>query len=124
MSIIVTGDTGFDYDQDYSKSPITSPPLGPYAQLPDSATGLKEWKVLLLVTAVNSFSQKVITYLRFLGFKHVSVQIASSDESMERACKGWNPDLVICPFLTRRIPETVFNNVSPEHTRSGNVEVA
>ena len=87
------------------------PPLGPLAQLPLSATGLAGWKVLLLVTAVNSFSQRVITYLHHLEFNHVSVQIAASDDAMQKACEGWNPDLVICPFLTRRIPDTVFNKV-------------
>ena len=87
-------------------------PLGPLSSLPTSARGLKEWKILLLCTAVNSFSQRVITYLDYLGFTNVSVQIASSDEAMAGACESWDPDLVVCPFLTRRIPDKVFGRVS------------
>ncbi|ORX38056.1 hypothetical protein BD324DRAFT_650589 [Kockovaella imperatae] len=83
-------------------------PLGPLSSLPASSTGLQEWKILLLCTAVNSFSQRVITYFDFLGLKNVSVQIASNDEAMISACEEWDPDMVVCPFLTRVIPERVF----------------
>lgn len=88
------------------------PPLGPLSTLPPNALGLKEWKILLLCTAVNSFSQRVITYLKYLGFDHISVCLASSQETMEEAAERLKPDLVICPFLTTMVPSSIFTKVS------------
>ena len=100
----------------------SSPPLGPLSTLPDDCTGLKQWKILLLCTAINSFSQRVITYLDYLGFEQVSVQIATSDEAMREACESWDPDLVVCPFLTRVIPGSVFKKVSPSNARASKAQ--
>ncbi len=94
------------------------PPLGPLSDLPPNAQGLKEWKILLLVTAINSFSQRVITYLDFLGFKNVSVVIATGREVMVDSAERFQPDLVVCPFLTAIIPDSIFSKVSRLHRTS------
>jgi len=80
--------------------------------LPPTAKGLTEWKILLFVTAINSFSQRTLTHLRSLGFKRISTIIASSDEVMEQRVNELRPDLVVCPFLTKVIPVSVFSRVS------------
>jgi len=41
----------------------------------------------------------------------VSVQFAISDEAMLRAVESFSPEIVICPYLTRFIPATIFENV-------------
>ncbi|WVQ75223.1 hypothetical protein IAR50_004835 [Cryptococcus sp. DSM 104548] len=84
-------------------------PLGPLAALPPHAAGLAQQKILLLVTSVNSFTQRVLSYLHFLGFQHVSVQLATSDDDMLHAAESWQPDIVLCPFLTKKLPPSIHN---------------
>ncbi|WVQ79524.1 hypothetical protein IAT38_001623 [Cryptococcus sp. DSM 104549] len=89
-------------------SPSLSP-LGPLTSLPSSAAGLKHQRILLLVTSVNSFTQRVLSYLQYLGFTQVSVQLAISDEAMIEAAEEWQPDFVLCPFLTKKLPPSIHN---------------
>ncbi|OCF31240.1 methionyl-tRNA formyltransferase [Kwoniella heveanensis BCC8398] len=84
-------------------------PLGPLASLPAEYEGLQKWRILLLVTSVNSFTQRVISYLQYLGIDQVSVQLAISDEEMYAAADSWDADLVLCPFLTKKLPEAIHN---------------
>nr|ODN95437.1 methionyl-tRNA formyltransferase [Cryptococcus depauperatus CBS 7855] len=72
-----------------------SPPLGPYDSLPAHAGPLRQLKLLLLVTSVNSFTQRILSYLDHLGFQHVSVQLALSDDAMLSAAEQWQPDIWI-----------------------------
>lgn len=95
-----------------STSDALPAPLGPFPSLPPHLIGLKRWRILILVTSVNSFAQKVITYLDHLGVTNYAVQIASSAEGMTAAAERYGPDVVLCPFLTARIPESVFTRVS------------
>ncbi|KAK8849425.1 hypothetical protein IAR55_004757 [Kwoniella newhampshirensis] len=88
---------------------VSSPPLGPLAALPDHAQGLKHLRILVLVTSVNSFTQRVISYLEYLGFDQVSVQLATGDEKMIEAAESWDADLVLCPFLTKKLPESIYS---------------
>lgn len=89
------------------------PPLGPLVSLPARSAGLKEWRILLLCTAVNSFSQRAWSYLRNqLGVSQLSIQLATSDEEMIGAAEKWDPHVIVCPFLTKRVPDAIFNKVS------------
>lgn len=87
-------------------------PLGPFALLPSSSQAIKDWRILILVTSVNSFAQKVVAYFDFLGIHNYAVHVASSAEGMTEAAHRFRPDVVVCPFLTARIPESVFSRVS------------
>lgn len=89
-----------------------TPPLGPYSPLPANVSGLKDWRILILVTSVNSFVQKVIGYFDHLQIENYAIQIAGSAEGMVSAAEEFGPDVIICPFLTARIPDTVFTRVS------------
>ncbi|WVW86599.1 hypothetical protein I302_108649 [Kwoniella bestiolae CBS 10118] len=84
-------------------------PLGPLSTLPVEYEPLKQFRILLLVTSINSFTQRVISYLQYLGFEQVSVQLATSDEEMLSAAEGWDADLVLCPFLTKKLPEAIYS---------------
>lgn len=90
-------------------------PLGPFDALPPHAGHVKSWRILILVTSVNSFAQKVVAYLDHLGIHEYAVHVASSAEGMFDAARRFGPDVVICPFLTARIPESVFTRVSPKY---------
>ncbi|MGI5185529.1 enoyl-CoA hydratase-related protein [Dactylosporangium sp. CA-152071] len=65
-------------------------------------------KVLLLVSAFNGLSQRVLTVLDAAGHQ-VSVQLAVDEPSMIRAARLSGPDLILCPFLRDRVPAAVWS---------------
>lgn len=67
-------------------------------------------KILFLCTAHNSLSQRLYLELSSLGHD-VSIEYALSDETMEEAVSLFTPDLVVCPFLTTRVPRSIYNKV-------------
>jgi putative two-component system hydrogenase maturation factor HypX/HoxX len=67
-------------------------------------------RILLVSTAFNSLSQRIYCETKALGHC-VSVQFAHSDEAMLTAVQRFAPDLVICPFLTRYIPASIYETV-------------
>ncbi|MFW6342908.1 MAG: enoyl-CoA hydratase-related protein [Halothiobacillaceae bacterium] len=64
-------------------------------------------RILLLCHAFNSLSQRVHAELRAAGHE-VSVELDISDEVTVEAVALFQPDVVVAPFLKRRIPEAVF----------------
>lgn len=64
-------------------------------------------KVLLLVTAHNSLSQRL--FLALTTSHDVTIEYALSDALMISAADLVKPDLIICPFLTARVPIEVYN---------------
>ena len=78
----------------------------PYAILVHSST----MKILFLCTAHNSLSQRLYLELSSAGHD-VSVEYALSDEAMQDAVSLFEPDLVICPFLTSRVPKHIYDSI-------------
>jgi putative two-component system protein, hydrogenase maturation factor HypX/HoxX len=70
-----------------------------------SAGGLQ---VLFLASAHNSLSQRVLTELTALGHE-VKVAVVASGQEMEAAVDDHQPDLIVCPMLKARIPESVWS---------------
>jgi putative two-component system hydrogenase maturation factor HypX/HoxX len=66
-------------------------------------------RVLFLVSAHNSLSQRALIALTELGHD-VSVAVVSSAGEMEAAVARYQPELIVCPFLKRLIPESVWAN--------------
>ncbi|MRJ03325.1 MAG: hydrogenase [Epsilonproteobacteria bacterium] len=64
-------------------------------------------KILLLCDTFNTLTQKVYCRLRELGHT-VSVEYALSPETMEEGVQLFQPDLIIAPYLTKRIPSSIF----------------
>ena len=64
-------------------------------------------RVLFLVSAHNSLSQRAYVALTELGHD-VSVAVVDSGPAIEAAVVRHNPELVVCPFLTKIIPESVW----------------
>ena len=67
-------------------------------------------RILLLCHAFNSLSQRVHAELRAAGHE-VSVELDISDEVTIEAVALFKPDVLVAPFLKRKIPEAVFAEV-------------
>ena len=66
-------------------------------------------KILLLVTAFNSQSQAVYTRLQEKG-DEVSVCFAISEVQMLEEIEDFGPELILCPFLKRYLPASIYEN--------------
>ena len=67
-------------------------------------------RILLLAHLFNSLTQRLFVELRAAGHD-VAVEYDIADSVTEEAVALWQPDLVIAPFLKRRIPENVWSRV-------------
>lgn len=63
-------------------------------------------KILFICTAHNSLSQRL--YLSLAQLHAVTVEYALSDKAMREAAHLAKPDLIICPFLTSRVPVDIY----------------
>lgn len=64
-------------------------------------------KVLLLCSSFNGLSQRAWTELRQAGHD-VRVQLTAAPATVIAAVAGFDPDIVICPFLKERVPAEVW----------------
>lgn len=67
-------------------------------------------RILLVVSAFNSLSQRVFCHLRDLGEK-VGIAFAITEEQLITETESFGPDIIIAPFLKKRIPETIWNRI-------------
>ncbi|KAJ1302020.1 hypothetical protein OPQ81_000855 [Rhizoctonia solani] len=67
-------------------------------------------RILFFVTAHNSLSQRIFTALTDPTYGHqISVEYATSAEAMIEAAQLAKPDIILCPFLTRKVPQEVYD---------------
>lgn len=64
-------------------------------------------KILFICTAHNSLSQRL--YLSLSQLHAVTVEYAISSDAMREAVRLAKPDLIICPFLTSRVPSDIYD---------------
>jgi putative two-component system protein, hydrogenase maturation factor HypX/HoxX len=64
--------------------------------------------VLFLVSAHGGLSQAAQAALTDLGHE-VTVAVVASPESMVSAVRDHEPDLIVCPMLTKMIPEEIWS---------------
>ena len=67
-------------------------------------------KILLIVSAFNSLTQRVFCELQDMGYI-ISVQFAISDKDMIEAYESFKPDIVFSPYLKKFIPKEIFLNI-------------
>ncbi len=67
-------------------------------------------KILLLADTFNSLTQRVYAFLQEKGIE-VSVEYAINEEIMQEAIELFEPDLIIAPYLTKRVPKEVYAKV-------------
>jgi len=65
-------------------------------------------RILFLVSAHNSLSQRAFIALTELGHR-VEVAVVDSGEAMETAVELHRPELIVCPMLKRFIPESIWS---------------
>jgi putative two-component system hydrogenase maturation factor HypX/HoxX len=65
-------------------------------------------RILLLAHSFNSLTQRLFIELREAGHT-VSVELDIADSVTEEAVALFQPDLLLAPFLKRRIPESVWS---------------
>lgn len=65
-------------------------------------------RILLLAHAFNGLTQRLWCALRDAGHA-VSLELDIADAVTEEAVARWNPDVVLAPFLKRRVPESVWS---------------
>ena len=67
-------------------------------------------KILLLSTAFSGLTQRFYTELDYAGYV-VSVELHHGDiPKLLEGVELFNPNLIICPFLTRKIPPKIYQN--------------
>jgi putative two-component system protein, hydrogenase maturation factor HypX/HoxX len=66
-------------------------------------------RILVLTHAFNSLTQRLYTELIVAGHD-VSIEFDISDSITQEAVALWRPDLIVAPFLKRRIPESVWRH--------------
>ncbi|XP_066270063.1 hydrogenase maturation factor HoxX-like [Branchiostoma lanceolatum] len=66
-------------------------------------------KITFLCDSFNGLSQRLYLELTSRGH-HVTVHEDARGEEMTRAVEADRPDLVLCPFQTRRVPAGLYNN--------------
>lgn len=66
-------------------------------------------KILLIVSAFNSLTQRVFCFLQDMNHT-VSVQFAISDNEMIEAVESFKPDIIFCPYLKKFVPQEIFLN--------------
>jgi len=67
-------------------------------------------RVLLIATVFNSLSQRIYCELKEMNHS-LSVQLSTSDQAMEKAVDTFSPDIIICPYLIRFIPASIYEHI-------------
>lgn len=75
----------------------------------DVDSGRHSLNVLFIVSGHNTMSQKAFCLLTSSLRCRVTIELHSNDKLIERVT-AHQPDLIICPFLTRSIPSQIFHN--------------
>ncbi len=65
-------------------------------------------RILFLVSAHNSLSQRALIELEELGHR-VDVAVVDSATAMESAVERHRPELIVCPMLKKLIPESIWS---------------
>jgi putative two-component system protein, hydrogenase maturation factor HypX/HoxX len=66
-------------------------------------------KILLLSSAYNGMTQRVHVELLQRGHT-VSIEVAINEHTMLEGVQLFQPDIIICPFLRHRIPESIWRH--------------
>ena len=66
-------------------------------------------RVLLLASAFNGLTQRLHLELSTRGHV-VPVELAISPQAMEEAVALFHPDIILCPFLKQRVPDSIWQH--------------
>jgi enoyl-CoA hydratase/carnithine racemase/methionyl-tRNA formyltransferase len=66
-------------------------------------------KILFLCTSYNSLSQSV--FLALSTSHEITIEYALSEKIMIEAVELARPDLILCPFLTCKVPQAIYSKI-------------
>ena len=66
-------------------------------------------KILLITTSYNGLCQRMHDELILLNHE-VSIEFAISSKHMIEAVQLFNPELIICPFLKKKVPQNIWKH--------------
>ena len=67
-------------------------------------------RILLISTSINSLTNAVHMHLQETGSYELDIAAVDSERDIQEAVERIQPDLVICPYLTKKIPPEVYKN--------------
>ncbi|MEY3880070.1 MAG: hypothetical protein RIQ94_865 [Pseudomonadota bacterium] len=67
-------------------------------------------KVLLVSTAFNGLTQRVFLELKDMGLDVAYVTHNGNDARLIQYVNQYAPDIIICPFLIKKIPDEIYKN--------------
>jgi putative two-component system hydrogenase maturation factor HypX/HoxX len=70
----------------------------------------KKMRILLVISAFNSLSQRIFCDLRDRG-ETVGVTFAINDAQLIEEVTAFNPDVILSPFLKKRIPQSIWSAI-------------
>lgn len=65
--------------------------------------------ILLFASAYNGLCQRVHCELTASGH-HVSIELSADETQMHHAVQRFAPELIVCPFLKHRVPESLWRD--------------
>ncbi len=78
------------------------PPDASFASVP-----IPKRRVLFLCNGHGSMSQRMLCELQSHGH-HVQILLPKNADEIERAAFGMQPDIILAPFLTKFVPQSVY----------------
>jgi putative two-component system protein, hydrogenase maturation factor HypX/HoxX len=66
-------------------------------------------RILLISNSFNGFTQRVLTDLIDAGHE-ARVELPSGPDAMREAVDRFEPELILCPFLTQIVPKDIWTN--------------
>ena len=79
------------------------------ATTPAAPAAARPLRILFLVSAHNSLSQRALVALTELGHR-VTVEVVADAAAMETAVAQHRPELIVCPMLKAFIPESIWRH--------------
>ena len=67
-------------------------------------------KILLISSSINSLTSGVHMHLQETTSYELDVAAVTSEQDVQEVVERLQPDLVICPYLTKKIPPEVYQN--------------
>ncbi len=92
-----------------SKSSISSATSSAFLLLRKVSQEQKKPNVMFLTNSHNGMSQRAKTMLEDHGF-FVNVELALNQSQMIKSVNVLKPDIIICPFLTAKVPDEIWKN--------------
>lgn len=66
-------------------------------------------RVLILSTAFSGIAQRLLCELRLLGHD-IDQHYDLEEDSLRHQVARFNPDVIVCPFLTQKIPQDIYRD--------------